>query len=307
MPTPIPSTADRLHEPRLRVGMVSRLTGLSAHVLRIWEKRYGAVVPQRTEAGGRLYSDADVRRLTLLKNLVDVGHSIGVIARLADEELEAMSPRSTASAPVRLETASPDSIAEVRERFLELVAKLEVQEAERLLSRAAAAVEPLAFAQELVVPILEEVGNRWARGSFRIAHEHATSAIVRGLLSSLGRIFPPTDGSRRALATTLSGERHELGVQIAALLATMYGWRVLYLGPDLPTDEIAYAASTFGADTVMISCVSLEPEIARAECAALRQSLSARTRLWIGGRLAREVAPPGAEVLDSLADLARLG
>ena len=62
--------------------MVAKMTGLSTHTLRMWEKRYAAVLPHRTEAGGRLYTDADVMRLRLLRTLVESGHSIGGIAKL---------------------------------------------------------------------------------------------------------------------------------------------------------------------------------------------------------------------------------
>ena len=77
-------------EAKYRVGMVSKMTGLSTHTLRMWEKRYAAVLPKRTEAGGRLYTDDDVERLRLLHNLVQSGHSIGGIAKLPDADLRSM-------------------------------------------------------------------------------------------------------------------------------------------------------------------------------------------------------------------------
>ena len=84
-------------DAKYRVGMVAKMTGLSTHTLRMWEKRYAAVVPERTEAGGRLYTDADVERLRLLHTLVESGHSIGGIAKLSDVDLR----RSSAFASKR--------------------------------------------------------------------------------------------------------------------------------------------------------------------------------------------------------------
>ena len=75
-------------EPRYRIGGVCRLTGLSPHVLRVWERRYGVVTPHRQSNQRRLYSDRDVRKLRLLKQLVDQGQAIGSIAELSVEELE---------------------------------------------------------------------------------------------------------------------------------------------------------------------------------------------------------------------------
>ena len=105
---------------RYRVGMVSKLTGLSTHTLRMWEKRYAAVVPERTEAGGRLYSDADVERLRLLHTLVQSGHSIGGIANLSDDDLR----RMAAAFPRASETSTPQLLPDVRDRVITTVAAL---------------------------------------------------------------------------------------------------------------------------------------------------------------------------------------
>jgi len=284
-------------EPKLRVGMVARLTGISTHALRIWEKRYGAVVPARTPAGGRLYSDVDVRRLKLLKRLTDTGHSIGGIANLDQAELERMVTAGPASPGVEPPAGEDDAFGDVCERFLALVERFEVHDAERLLARASVAYEPLAFVTRVVVPILHEVGERWEDGRLRIAHEHAVSGIVRGLITSLTRLYPPGEGSRRAVAATLAGESHELGVLTAALLATMHGWRVLYLGANLPADEIALAVEGFGADVLLLSAVSVGRVEARAECEALLKILPPRVRVAIGGREAPEVAVGRMEIM----------
>ena len=82
-PSPTPND-----EPRYRIGAVCRLTGISQHVLRVWEKRYGVVEPERSETDRRLYRESDVNRLALLKTLVDCGQAIGSIANLDNEELE---------------------------------------------------------------------------------------------------------------------------------------------------------------------------------------------------------------------------
>lgn len=293
-------------EPKLRVGMVSKLTGISTHALRVWEKRYAAVVPARTPAGGRLYSDEDVRRLKLLKRLTDSGHSISGIANLeVDDLVEMASPgpgESLAGGRVMLDEEAGD----VCERFISLVEGFEVHEAEQLLARASVAYQPLAFVTRVVVPILHEVGQRWEEGRLRISHEHAVTGIVRGLISSITRMYPPADGSRRAVAVTLSGESHELGALTAALLATMYGWRVLYLGADMPPDEIAHAAEGFGADVILLSVVSVEDEGAREQCATLARNVPDRLRLLIGGAKAPRVAAGRMEVMPDFATLSEI-
>ncbi len=262
--------------------MVSKLTGLSTHTLRMWEKRYAAVTPQRTEAGGRLYTDADVERLRLLHGLVERGHSIGGIAKLPDVDLRHMS----AAFPTPSSAAPSQHMPEIRQRVMAAVERLEVQEAEQMLSRAALSTEPVEFLKQIVGPLLVEIGERWERGELRIAHEHAGSTVMRGLLFSLMRLFPPTDTRRRVVVATPALEDHELGALMVAMLAAMHGWSVLYLGPDLPAEEIAYAVDDTGAELLMISVTNLDEKASRSELAAIERAVRKGVRIMAGGRAA---------------------
>jgi len=273
-------------EAKYRVGMVSKMTGLSTHALRMWEKRYAAVVPKRTEAGGRLYTDADVERLRLLHKLVESGHSIGGIAKLPNVDLRHMA----ASFP---KTSSPPALQhlpELRARIMAAIEQLHIEEAEQMLSRAALSTEPSEFLKTLVAPILVEIGERWQRGELRIAHEHACSTIMRGLLFSLMRLYPVNDSRRRAVIATPAKEDHELGALMVAMLAAMHGWSVLYLGPDLPAEEIAYAVTDTNAELLMLSITNLKPKDSQREIAAIESAIPKRVKVLIGGRAAS--APP---------------
>lgn len=276
--------------------MVSKMTGLSTHTLRMWEKRYGAVLPQRTAAGGRLYSDPDVERLQLLRVLVESGNSIGGIATLSDAELRQMAAAfpSPSSEPVS------QHLPEVRARVMNAIENLRVDYAERLLSGAALGTEPLALVKNVIGPTMVEIGERWERGELRIAHEHACSTVMRGLLFSLMRLYPSNDARRRAVVATPAGESHELGALMVAMLAAMHGWNVLYLGPDLPADEIAYAVMQTGAELLLLSVTSLERQAAWIEIAAIEKSLPPGVRILVGGRAASAPAGSRAEVQQDL-------
>lgn len=269
-------------EGKYRVGMVSKMTGLSTHTLRMWEKRYAAVVPQRTAAGGRLYSDADVERLRLLHTLVESGNSIGGIARLPDEDLRHM---AAAFPPLMAEPVS-QHLPEVRARVMSAIESLRVDDAERLLSRAALSTEPIDLLKNVISPIMVEIGDRWERGELRVAHEHACSTVMRGLLFSLMRLYPSNDSRRHAVIATPAGENHELGALMVAMLAAMHGWSVLYLGPNLPADEIAYAVAETNAELLLISITSLDRSAARSEIAAIEKGLAPRVKVLAGGRAA---------------------
>lgn len=284
-------------EPKYRVGMVSKMTGLSTHTLRMWEKRYAAVLPKRTEAGGRLYTDADVERLRLLHNLVESGHSIGGIARLPDVDLRNMA----AAFPAQASQAATQHLPEVRKRVIAAIEHLQVEEAQQMLSRAALSTEPAEFLKAVVGPILVEVGDRWERGELRIAHEHACSTVMRGLLFSLMRLYPAGDSRRRAVVATPAKEDHELGALMVAMLAAMHGWSVLYLGPDLPAEEIAYAVADTKTDLLMLSVTNLRPKESQREIAAIESAIPRRVTILVGGQAAKVRAESRAQVLQDLA------
>ena len=276
--------------------MVSKMTGLSTHTLRMWEKRYVAVLPKRTDAGGRLYTDADVERLRLLQELVEQGHSIGGIAKLSDTDLRHMAASfsATPSQP------AAQHLPELRVRVMKAIEQLRIQDAELMLSRAALSTEPSEFLQSVVAPVLVEIGERWQRGEMRIAHEHAGSTVMRGLLFSLMRLYPASDARRRAVIATPATEDHELGALMVAMLAAMHGWSVLYLGPDLPAEEIAYAVTDTNADLLMLSITNLEPKDSQREIAAIEAAIPKRVKVLVGGRAASALPESRVQILQDL-------
>jgi methanogenic corrinoid protein MtbC1 len=284
-------------EAKYRVGMVSKMTGLSTHTLRMWEKRYAAVLPKRTEAGGRLYTDADVERLRLLHKLVQSGHSIGGIANLPDADLRGM----TAAAPATSIQTASQHLPELRGRVMAAIERLQIQEAEQMLTSAALSTEPCEFLKSVVGPILVEIGERWERGELRIVHEHACSTLMRGLLFSLMRLYPANDAQRRVVVGTPAKEDHELGAMMVAMLAAMHGWSVLYLGPDLPAEEIAYAVNDTKADLLMLSVTNLKQKASQKEVAAIEKSIPEHVRILVGGRAANALPESRVQVERDLA------
>lgn len=284
-------------EAKYRIGMVSKMTGLSTHTLRMWEKRYATVLPKRTDAGGRLYTDADIERLRLLHKLVESGHSIGGIAKLPDTDLRHMAAVSTAP----LVQPAARHLPELRERVMAAIERLRTEEAEQLLSRAALSTEPREFLDAVVAPIMIEIGDRWKAGDLRIVHEHACSTVMRGLLFSLMRLYPANEAMRRVVVGTPAKEEHELGALMVAMLAAMHGWSVLYLGPDLPAEEIAYAVNDVKAELLMLSVTNLTPEASQREVAAIEERIPKRVRFLVGGRAASVPPQSRAQIQRDLA------
>ncbi|HTY17361.1 MAG TPA: MerR family transcriptional regulator [Myxococcota bacterium] len=279
----------REQEPTYSVGAVVRLTGLSAHVLRAWERRYGAVRPLRTDGGTRRYREADVIRLQRLRAAVAAGHPIGDIARLEDDELD----RRAALAP-----AAPTAPLAA---ILEALDRLDAADAERLLGLQLSALGGARFARCVASPLLNEIGRRWEDGALCAASEHLASALLRTLL---GSVLRPTNAAAQMspiLFTTPPGERHELGVLMAAVAAVDAGGRAIYLGPDLPVAEVAQAADALGAAAVALGVCQRDGAPVALALDALRRLMPASVELWVGGPGAAAVALPRGSAL--LADI----
>lgn len=271
------------NEPRHPIRVVAQRTGLSTPVLRAWERRYEVVAPSRSEGGQRLYSDADIRRLQLLATAVDGGRSIGMIASLASTELEALIDEDRET-PIHVGKAevAPD-VDRVREA-LAMVEELRTAELEQFLMRAAVELRPHELVEGLMVPLLQEVGRGWQAGRLGPSTEHIASVAIRRFLEWVSGTNQTDDTAPLAITGTPAGQRHEFGALLAGVILAYEGWRVRFLGPDLPAAEIASAAGKLDARLVALSAVHprLDPA-GVTEVLELRRRLDPSVMLVIGG------------------------
>lgn len=266
-----------LHYP---IRAVSRMTGLSVDTLRAWERRYNAVAPRRS-GRRRLYSDADVARLRQLCELARRGHSIGTIAGRADAELGRLLTSTDPAAEPPAPTAEEASL----EPLTRALDRYDRETVEATLNRHAVVLPPRELVFAVILPWLREIGRRWEAGTLRPSQEHLVSASVRSLAGGLLRATSPPDGSPRIVFATPAGEQHELGLLCAALLAASAGYHAVYLGPDLPAEDIAHAAATTGARAVVVGLTT--SDVVTPKEARTLARLSSGTELWAGGREAQ--------------------
>ncbi|MCP5153218.1 MAG: cobalamin B12-binding domain-containing protein [Ectothiorhodospiraceae bacterium] len=275
-------------EPRHPIQVVARHTGLSADVIRAWERRYSAVCPQRTATQRRLYSDADARRLLLLRRLTESGHRIGDLACLGTDALAALAdgavsqPASTVREPGP--PPAPSSSSPLLDACLRAVRSLDGVAFERALAEASVQLSLPVLLEELIAPLLGVVGQRWREGPLRVAHEHFASAHLRSFLGcTLVCAAPRADGPGCVVATP-SGQRHELGALMAAVVAASGGWSTLYLGADVPAEEIAFAARERGAVCVVLSiCHPADDPGLPSELRRLADRIAPGTSVLVGG------------------------
>ncbi len=238
----VPQGADGDADGRIRIGELSRRTGLTPDVLRVWERRYGLLDPMRTAGGFRLYSAADEERVVEMQRLLDLGYTASTAAKIT---------LSRAAAPA----ASRD--AEWTHRFEHALDAFDDRAADDVLDRALADHTIEAVVRGLLA-YLSRLGERWVAGEATIAQEHFATTVIRGRLLSLARGWGGSTGPRAVLACP-PGEYHDIGLICFGLCLVRNGWRVAYLGPDTPAESISETTRALDADLVAIAVADSEP------------------------------------------------
>ncbi len=240
--------------PALRIGEVSRRTGVGVPTLRAWERRYGLLSPARTDGGHRLYRERDVAHVRAMQRLLDDGWSAGAAARQVLREPPA------ATGPV-----APEPTAADREAAAVLVTRLEdaidafdAGAADEALDDVLARLEVPRALDEVVLPVLRRVGDGWEDDPRVIAREHFATNTLRPRLQRLLRTSGRR-GTRTLLAAAPEHEEHDLGLLAGAVVAAGAGWGVHYLGPRTPVEAMQRAVADLRPDVVLIGAVSRDP------------------------------------------------
>jgi MerR family transcriptional regulator, light-induced transcriptional regulator len=271
------------------IGAVARKTGISVHTLRAWERRYSLVAPHRSAGGTRLYSNADILRLRLLRRASDAGYAISRIAAMSIDELRELLKQSLEEPGILEAPAGSTKGGAAESRYIvdEILKAVELMDGERthaFLMRAVVTLPVSRVIDEVIVPTLREVGERWAAGAICPANEHLLSVNVRRVLAWLTEAVPVEADAPGVIVTTPSGHWHELGAQIAGLRAAEAGWRVIFLGPNLPARDIMRAVTVTGASLVLLGVTMPEEDLLRHELTELKAILPQHVKIIVGGR-----------------------
>jgi methanogenic corrinoid protein MtbC1 len=276
----------------LRIGELSRRSGVSPELLRAWERRYGLLRPTRSPGGLRLYSADDLERVRLMQHHLARGLAAAEAATLASEQPAA--------------SVDPGALlSDTKQELADALAAFDEAHAHAVLDSLLAATTVETVLAEVVLPYLHQLGELWERGEATVAQEHFASGLLRGRLLGLARGWGRGLGPRIVLACA-PGEQHDLGLIAFGLALRARGWRIVYLGADTPLSSVADAAHAADAVFVVISTVTnVRFESHRDE---LRE-LGRKHRLCLGGAGAAGVALGiDAEILpgDPVAEADRL-
>ena len=253
----------------LRIGELSRRTGVTPELLRAWEQRYELLEPTRSAGGFRLYSEADVARVKRVKELIADGLSTAEAARRALRT----EPADEGGSVV------PSAVDDLRRELRSALDGMDGERSHRAFDRILATVSTETALQAILVPYLHELGDRWARGDVSVAQEHFASNLIRGRLLGIARDWASGAGPSVVLACP-PGEAHDLGVIMFGIEIARFGWRVTFLGADTPLETIADVVRTSRPALVVLA--STQERLFERHAGEIR-SLSALAPLAIGG------------------------
>jgi DNA-binding transcriptional MerR regulator len=217
-----------------RIHRFSKLTGLTTHVIRAWERRHGLVTPVRGANRYRLYNDEDVRLFRYLKARVDEGMSIGELAEIGREKLLEQAEREFVSTSVE-----PPPSERLLADLTQALHENDRAEFELKLNGGLAVIPFEEALHRFLLPLQEHVGQLWHDGKLGVAQEHyASNQIKQKIFSAINQLRVVEKGPRVVVACP-SEEWHEISAMTAAYLCAVRGCRVHYLGANLPIPELA--------------------------------------------------------------------
>lgn len=225
---------------------LEHFSGIKAHTIRIWEKRYLLLDPNRTQTNIRFYTDEHVRKILNVAMLVKNGYKISIVASFSDSKIQAE--------VIRINQHFSDTDQNI-DRLLFRAVNLDSVGFESLLDEM---IEKNGFRktiEQVVYPFFERIGVLWQAGSIFVAHEHFVSNLIRNKViheTCLAKVEMP---SKTMLFFLREGEWHELGLLYYNYLAVQAGIRCVYLGQSLPFDDLSNLLSSGNFDFVCTSFI----------------------------------------------------
>lgn len=284
-----------MKEPVYSISAVERDVGISKDVLRVWERRYGFPRPERDARGERTYPAEQVRRLRLVKRLMDLGHRPGRLLAADAGELELALARG------RAEASPPADAAGDLQDLLDLLGGDDAPACAHALQQRLARQGLRLFVLDTIAPLSILVGEAWEQGRLQVFEEHLFTEIAERLLRQAIAAVPRGRGPQ-VMLTTLPGEMHGLGLLMVEALLVLEGAQCVSLGTQTPVPDIAQAARAWNADVVAVSfSAAFAQRQAQAALQQLRDALPPAVQLWAGGAAVRALRQvPDVRILPDL-------
>lgn len=275
---------DLSETPDLSIGDLEKLTGIRSATLRMWERRYGSPKSFRLPSGHRRYPRDEVPRLRAIAEALECGYRAGKVVSASLEELGHLlaQPRTGSPTPAEPPEIFPRTI--LLGQWIQAVHHFDDGALTQGFHDEWGRLGPLRFVQGCAAPFLHAVGKGWETGELTVAQEHFASERLGDFLGGQWRRLNERKSGPSAVLTTLPGESHRLGVQMCAAVTALSDFKVIYLGPDTPLEDIARAVSKVRARLLALSVsTSTDPVLAQREIMWIRKRLPLEVELVLGG------------------------
>jgi methanogenic corrinoid protein MtbC1 len=263
----MPSILELSNEGKFNIKAVSRITGIPPVTMRAWERRYRVLDPNRAENGYRRYSERDIAILSWLKQQVDSGISISNVANefLVNTRL-GIWPESEIKAllPIKINhsTVPPSDFSK---RLYNALTNHDEQTASELLSQTLNSFELVELFENVLTPTLVKIGEAWYEGRILVATEHFASGFFRAKIQTIFQNLPLPHNKHRIIIGGAPGELHEIGSMMVATLLREAGYRVEFLGPDIPLDDLFLYARSEHPHMIILSATLRESTVDLAQ------------------------------------------
>ena len=260
----VPQLKDNIYKkPRHLIQVVGRRTGISSDVIRAWERRYGAVVSNRTDTNRRLYTDADIEKLTLLKRAINAGRRIGDIASLSYDDLFELVMGDESNSARSYARPSTGTVMELFDESINAINEMDSSRLSTALSNGVAMLSTTDFMLEFLKPLHAHINDECARGSLRYIQEKFAKLCIRNCLSNLSvTLRSAKDDGPKMIIGSLTSEYENLDTMMHIIVAQNIGWDVTYVGNGVPHDELIFMANKVKARAMVIA-LNLPRDIAR--------------------------------------------
>lgn len=256
------SIAEFSDQPRYTINIVSAMTGIRTVTLRAWERRYQVLNPSRSSNRYRLYSDRDVGVIrwlnSRLKGGVSISSAVRELRQLTDQ---GQWPEAIAGGPPLSGPGIAPEPAQISQQLYQALLRFDEVESTHLLRESLSSLELITILQEVLIPCLVQIGDAWYRGEIGITVEHYASAFVRGTLMGLLQAYPYHRSAPLIMVGGAPTEHHEIGALMIAVLLRSRGYRVEFLGPDLPLEDLVDHAGYEKPQMIILTATTREAAI----------------------------------------------
>jgi len=250
-------------EPIYNTRAVVQRTGVPADTFRAWERRYGLPNPTRTPGNQRLYTERDIATIAWLRDQTNGGMTISQAIMLFNST---DSPRRTSSSNgdtfnghvARTESPANSPFDELRDRLVDALVSLDGMTADRIVEESLALTNVENVCLQVLQAALISIGDRWQHGSANIAMEHFAASYVQRKFGALFNQSNPDEGRGPIVAACPEGEQHDIGLLLICVFLSRRGYKIVYLGANLPLDDLALSVERVQPLLVILSATREE-------------------------------------------------